>query len=70
LYIYNDYFLLFTDKDNYFLYREIDPESYKPKFLFVVSKNVLETIKITGNLVPNDENKRYNETCVKKIQNG
>jgi len=70
LYVYTDYFLLFTDKDNYFLFREVDPESSKPKFVFVVSKDVLETIRITGNPVSNDEVKQYNEMCVNKIRNG
>lgn len=70
LYVYNDYYLLLTDKDNYYLFREINLNSYKPKYVFVVSKDVAKTIQMTGILVQRDEIKKYNEMCTNKLQNG
>jgi len=68
LYVYNNYFLLFTDKDNYFLFRETNPGNYKPASLFVVSKDVAKTIQITRLPVSKDETNRYNEMCTQKIK--
>ena len=68
LYVYNDYFLLFTDKDNYFLFREINLNNYKPAYLFIVSKDVAKTIQITRIPVSGDEIKKYNGMCIKKIR--
>ena len=70
LYIYDGYFLLFTDRDNYYLYREIEPSNNKPKNLFVVSKDVAKTMQMTTIPVPKDEIKKYNQMCTNKIRNG
>ncbi|MEP7137918.1 MAG: hypothetical protein ABI904_23570 [Chloroflexota bacterium] len=68
LYTYNDYFLLFTDKDNYYLYRETNVSNNKPKYLFVVSKDVAKTIQTTGIPVTTDEIQKYSELCIKKFK--
>jgi len=68
LFIYNDYFLLFTDKDNYFLFRETNPSNYRPVYLFVVSKDVAKTIQITRLPVSVDETNKYNEMCTQKYK--
>jgi len=70
LYAYNDYFLLFTDRDYYYLYREIEPSNNKPKNLFVVSKDVAKTIQMTTIPVPKDEIMKYNQICTNKIRSG
>ena len=70
LYAYNDYFLLFTDRDYYYLYREIEFSNNKPKNLFVVSKDVAKTMQLTSIPVPKDEIKKYNQMCTSKIRNG
>jgi len=69
LYTYDGYFLLFTDRDNYYLFREINTVNYKPQSFFVVSKSVADTIQISRNQVSEDDNKRYVEMCIKNIQN-
>jgi len=70
LFVYNDYFILFSDKDNYYLFREINLNNYKPKNLFVVSKDVAKTIEMTRISVSREELKKYNEMCTNKIRNG
>ena len=70
LYVYNDYFLLFTDQNNYYLFRETNPANYRPKYLFVVSKSVAKTIQIARISVPKDESTKHNEMCTNKIRNG
>ena len=70
LFVYNDYFILFSDKDNYYLFREINLNNYKPKNLFVVSKDVAKTIEMTRISVSREEFKKYSEMCANKIRNG
>ena len=70
LYVYNDYYLLFTDRDNYYLFREINPGNYKPKYLFVVSKDVAKSIGMTRISISKDEIKKHSEMCTNKIRNG
>jgi hypothetical protein len=69
LYVYNDYFLLFTDRDYYYLYREIDPSNNKPKNLFVVSKDIAKTMQMATIPVPKDEINKYSQICTSKIRN-
>lgn len=66
LYRYDGYFLLFADKDNYYLFRDINTDTYRPDGYFVVSKDILKTFQITGMLVSEDENDKYNEMCANK----
>jgi len=65
IYSYAGYFLLFTDKDNYYLFRDINPDTLKPKSYFVVSKDVLKTVQITELPISEDENEKYSGMCIK-----
>jgi len=67
LYKHDGYFLLFVDNDNYYLFRDINLETYKPNSFYVVNKSVLKTIQISELTIPEDENDKLNEICVKKI---
>jgi hypothetical protein len=69
LYVYSGYFLLFTDKNNYYLFREINPENYEPRNYFVVNRDTLKTIQFTEQSSTPDENENYNKICVQKIDN-
>lgn len=67
LYAYDGYFLLFTDNDNYYLFREINPEQYEPKSYFIVKKDVLKTIQMIRQYATNEEHEKYYEMCVRKL---
>jgi hypothetical protein len=67
LYVYEDYYLLFTDKNNYYLFREINPESYEPESYFIVNKDVLKTVQLTQQSSTNEDSEKYNRMCVEKI---
>jgi len=67
LYKHEGYFLLFIDNDNYYLFRDVDFETYKPKSFYVVNKGALNTIQISETKISEDENNKINEMCVKKI---
>jgi len=67
-YQYTGYFLLFADNDYYFLFRETNPESYMPKSYFIVDKEAINSIQITGITISKEDNEKYNKMCVEKIK--
>lgn len=67
LYLYDGYFLLFTDNNNYYLFRSVNSESLEPEGYFIVSKDILKTVKLIKQPFTKAQNEEYNKMCVRKI---
>ena len=55
-YFYEGYYLLFFDNDTFYLYRDIDSDSLKPKSVFVIKKDNLQAIKMESVSKPSNWN--------------
>jgi len=43
---YTGYYLLYTDNDNYYLFKELEPEVLKPKNVIIVKKSIIDVIQL------------------------
>lgn len=68
VYQYSGYFLLFADRDHYYVFMETNPETYKPNGYFIIAKDILTSIQITGTVITDEDNEKYNKMCVEKIK--
>lgn len=55
-YNYTGFYLLHTDSNYYYFFREIDPDNLKPKSIFVIKKDSIEAIEFVTNTLPNNWN--------------
>lgn len=55
-YKYTGFYLLYTDYNYYYFFREINPDNLKPKSIIVVKKDSVEAIEFENNTLPNNWN--------------
>lgn len=60
-YIYNGYFLLYTDNNYYYLFRELDPENLKPKSVILVKRDAIEAVQLES--TSSSPNWNLTKTC-------
>lgn len=67
VYIYTDFFLVFVDEYNYYLYKDVDPDKLKPKSLFIINRDMIETVEVLQS-PSTDKSIDYSKICQKIAQ--
>jgi hypothetical protein len=60
-YSYTGYYLLYIDTDNYYLFKEIEPEVLKPKNVIIIKKTAVDVIQLEN--YPSSPNWNLTTTC-------
>jgi hypothetical protein len=60
-YSYTGYYLLYTDTDNYYLFKELEPEVLRPKNIIIVKKSAVDVIQLEN--YPSSPNWNLTKTC-------
>jgi hypothetical protein len=60
-YSYTGYYLLYTDTDNYYLFKELEPEVLRPRNVIIVKKSAVDVIQLEN--YPSSPNWKLTKTC-------